>query len=329
MWATFWQSMTEVTGARTRAARVELALLRSRPPMEIRAELPIDLALTLGALQRGSSDPTFAFHTSGVWLAMRTPQGPATMRLVTRGACIVARAWGPGEPWALASASDLVGARDDVAGFEPVGVLRDLHRRFAGLRFPRTERVFDALMPTILEQKVTTKEAHRSYASIVRRWGKPAPQPVGAPRLFVPPAPEVLAQVPYWQMHEMGVERRRADTVRAAASRARRVEEAARMNPTDARARLEALPGVGPWTAAQVAMAALGDSDAVPLGDYHLPHVVAHVFTGRARGDEEQMMALLAPYAGHRGRVVRLLLASGAHAPRFGPRRPLRRVADL
>jgi hypothetical protein len=38
------------------------------------------------------------------------------------------------------------------------------------------------------------------------------------------------------------------------------------------------------------------------------------------------MLELLAPYAGHRQRAVRLIELSGIRKPRFGPRAP---VADI
>jgi hypothetical protein len=39
------------------------------------------------------------------------------------------------------------------------------------------------------------------------------------------------------------------------------------------------------------------------------------------------MLELLAPYSGHRARVIRLILVAGLGAPRFGPRKPLRDIA--
>ena len=65
---------------------------------------------------------------------------------------------------------------------------------------------------------------------------------------------------------------------------------------------------------------ALGDPDAFALGDFHLKHQVVHALTGRPRGTDEEMLALLDPYAGQRGRVVRLLQADGHRPPKFGPR---------
>ena len=69
---------------------------------------------------------------------------------------------------------------------------------------------------------------------------------------------------------------------------------------------------------------ALGDPDAVGLGDYNLPNMVCWALAGERRGGDERMLELLAAFSGHRGRVIALLEASGVSAPRFGPRMPTR-----
>jgi 3-methyladenine DNA glycosylase/8-oxoguanine DNA glycosylase len=231
-------------------------------------------------------------------------------------------AWGAGAEWALERAPALCGELDDSDGFDPRHPLvRELSRRFAGLRLPRTGAVLEALLPSILEQKVPGIQAWHSYRMLIAGHGEAAPGPV---ELRLQPPPSTLAALPYWAFHRFGVERRRADVVRFAASRARRVEEAAEMAPEAARRRLRALPGVGAWTAAEVTALALGDPDAVSLGDYHLPHVVSWALAGEPRGSEERMLELLEPYRGQRGRVIRLLEAANIGAPRRGPRMPLR-----
>jgi 3-methyladenine DNA glycosylase/8-oxoguanine DNA glycosylase len=108
-------------------------------------------------------------------------------------------------------------------------------------------------------------------------------------------------------------------TVLAAARVAERLEEAAAMDRADAHARLIAVPGVGEWTAAEVAVRALGDTDAVSVGDYHLAGLVGWALVGRPV-DDEQMLALLEPWRPHRALVIRLLELSGVAKPRFGPR---------
>ena len=68
---------------------------------------------------------------------------------------------------------------------------------------------------------------------------------------------------------------------------------------------------------------ALGDADAVSVGDYHLPSLVSWALAGERRGTDERMLELLAPFAGHRGRVIRLLAGAGSSRPdalRMAPR---------
>jgi 3-methyladenine DNA glycosylase/8-oxoguanine DNA glycosylase len=257
-----------------------------------------------------------------VWRASHTPDGPATLHLAVLSGGVEVEAWGPGAAWAASHAAALCGENDDSSGFRPrERALSELWRRRPGMRVSRSEAVFEALVPAVLGQKVTTEEAHASYWSLVAGLGEPAPGPV---RLRVPPPAETLAHVPYWKLHRFGIERRRAEVIITAARSAKRLEETASMDMAAAWARLQAFRGVGVWTAAKVAVVALGDADAVPLGDYHLPHMVGYAFDGAARSTDERMLELLEPYRGHRSRVLRLLMLAGMSAPRFGPRVELR-----
>jgi 3-methyladenine DNA glycosylase/8-oxoguanine DNA glycosylase len=288
---------------------------------------PVDLRLTLGPLQRGAHDPCTQVSHEGVWRATRTPDGAATVHLQPEGSTVMVQAWGPGAAWAVDRAPELLGAADNPADFAPSHPLvRDLHRRLRGLRLPRTGAVMEALVPSILEQKVTGVEARRSFTRIVRRYGEPAPGPFS---LRLPPAPDRLATLPYWAYHPLGVERRRADTIRHACARATRLERAADVEAGAARTLLTSIPGIGPWTAAEVGLAALGDADAVSVGDYHLPHQVSWFLAGERRGSDERMLELLEPFAGHRGRVIRLIEIGAPMPPRRAPRARLRDIADI
>lgn len=289
---------------------------------------PYDFARTVALLRHGSMDPTTILEPGAFWRAWRTPNGPATLHLKHVVDGVHARAWGPGAEHAMSQAAAIAGAFDNPAEYRPsLPLLHDLARRFAGVRIPRTGSIMDSLIPSITEQKVTSQEAWRAYRGLVSKFGGPAPGP--NERLKLPPDPAAVATAPYYVTHRMGLERRRTDVIRNACARANRMEEAAHMTPSDARARLEALPGIGPWTSAEVTQVSHGDPDAVSVGDFHLPNLVAWALAGEARGTDERMLELLAGEQGHRGRAIRLLQLSGIRAPAFGPRNRIRDIAPM
>lgn len=275
----------------------------------------------------GKYDPCARFVDGAFWWATTTPLGSGTLCLARDGADLVASGYGPGAEWVLSQADAVAGLRDDLSGFAEVAAGHPVVARLAhthqGVRLPATGRVFPRLLRNIFEQKVTGKEAFRAYSATVRSFGELAPGPV--PGLWTPPEPGAVAAVPYWKFHPFGVEQRRAETLRRAAALAGRFE-ACPDSATAAR-RLTAVPGIGPWTAAEVVRVVHGDPDAVSVGDYHIPHLVAFALAGEVRGDDERMLELLEPFRGHRGRVCALLELAGFTAPRFGPRMPLRSFA--
>jgi 3-methyladenine DNA glycosylase/8-oxoguanine DNA glycosylase len=275
---------------------------------------PIDLVRTVAHGRMGVGDPCMRVVGDALWRATRTPDGPATQRLSMFGSLSVAvETWGPGAAWLLDRAPALLGELDHPETFVPdEALLRHLVKSHPGLRIGRTEAVFETALYVTLEQRVATRDAWHSWRLMVRALGEPAPGPL--PGLFVPPLPEKIARTPTYVFHRFGVERRRADILRRAGLLAHRLEEMVGLSLDAAYARMRAITGVGPWTAARVAMLALGDADAVFVGDLHLPHLVSSALAGERRGSDERMLELLEPYRGHRARVVRLLLA-GAQFP--------------
>jgi len=274
-------------------------------------------------MQRGRGDPTMRHAHGLAERASRTPEGPVAVRFVEGGG-IEVEAWGPGAAWVLERAPAWCGAEDDDADFHPArGLVRDLWRHHRGLRIPRTGLVTERLIPVILEQKVTGNEARRGYRRLVNALGEPAPGPLG---LVLPPDPERVAALPYHAFHPFGVERRRAEVLRAVCARTAWVDESADL-PVDAtEERLSSVRGIGPWTVAEVARVAFGDADAVSVGDYHVPNIVAWALAREPRGSDERMLELLEPFRPHRGRVQRLLETSGIRAPAFGPRMERRAI---
>jgi 3-methyladenine DNA glycosylase/8-oxoguanine DNA glycosylase len=284
--------------------------------------LPVDLRRTLAPLRHGPRDPAYVMTVDGAaWRATRLTSGVATVRLRQLAPTSVhVTAWGPGSAEAMDRAPALVGELDDVSTFDPPpGPVRDAYRRSATVRLTRSDAVLEALVPAILEQRVITRTAHDAWRWLLLRHGEPAPGP--APDgMRVPPTAQAWADVPVWDFHLAGVDPRRARAVVAAARLAHRLEEAAALGTAETTRRLLLVPGVGQWTAAETTQRALGDADAVPVGDYHLAGQVGWALTGE-RTDDAGMLALLAPYRPHRWRVARHLLLTGmARVPRRGPR---------
>ncbi|MEU2235346.1 DNA-3-methyladenine glycosylase family protein [Streptomyces vietnamensis] len=281
-------------------------------------DAPLDLGLTLGPLRRGPADPTFRVTPDGsVWRASRTPDGPGTLRIGVGEA----EAWGQGGDWLLDRLPALLGAEDDPTAFVPRHkLLLATHRRRPGLRLTRTGLVLESLIPSVLEQKVTTTEAYGSWRALVRKYGEPAPGP--APEgMYVMPDARTWTQIPSWEWHRANVDGKRSATIVRAARVAARLEEAAHMDPPAARKRLELVPGIGAWTSAETVQRSNGAPDEVTTGDLHLPGIVGWALAGDRTADDETMLELLAPYAGQRHRAARLILLSGRVPPRRAPRR--------
>ncbi len=280
----------------------------------LRLDRPLDLRLTLASTRMGRGDPCTLLRSTHAVRATRTPDGPATMLLEVAGDELHAGAWGAGGAWALEQLPRLVG-ESDVDGLETDHPLvKDLQRRMPGLRIGATQRVLEALLIGVCGQKASRFEAKRAHRQLMESFGEPAPGPAQF-GLLVPPHPRTLAAAGYQEFNTIGLERARADIIRRAAARVASVESVVD-DPLDAAdQRLRSVAGVTLWTAAVVRDAALGDPDAVPVGDLELKHLVAWVFTGERRGSDAQMLELLEPFRGQRGRVVRLLRASGLGPP--------------
>lgn len=307
------------------------------PRLTIRIDRVFDLIATLGPLRRGSGDPTLRLAAGAMERGAMTPDGPATISVRVADREIRAEAWGAGADRALEALPALLGLDDDDRGFEPGRhpVVAELARRRGAVRLGRTGTVLDVLVPAILEQRITGTEARRAYRRLVIAHGEPAPGPT---QLRIAPRAEILAALPSWSWPPLGIEPRRGALLRRIARDADRLERLAApaheigMGGAGAAAlaeRLRGYLGIGPWTVAEVSLRALGDPDAVSVGDAHLPHVVAWSLAGEPRATDERMLELLEPWRGQRARVIRLLELSGLMPPRFGPRVAPRDLTEL
>jgi 3-methyladenine DNA glycosylase/8-oxoguanine DNA glycosylase len=288
------------------------------------------MGTTLSILRRGGADPTFRTDPDGtVWRGVRTPDGPVTLRLQSRPAQgeVHAAAWGPGSAWILDSVPAMLGAGDDPTGFDPPHpVLADIHRRRPHWRVTTTGRVMEALVPAIIEQKVTGQEALSGFRTLVYRFGERAPGPGSERKVWVQPAAETVRLIASWEWLRLGIDPARSRAVVRAARLAGSLERTVGLPAEEVDRRLRSVPGIGAWTSAEVRFRAHGDADAVSFGDYHIAKNVGWALTGH-EVDDDGLAELLAPYRPHRYRVQRLIelarLSRPRHGPRMAPRRHL------
>lgn len=286
-----------------------------------RPSWPCPATSILSQHRRGAGDPTYRIDDRGRhWRGIRTPAGVATLVIEQGTADVHATAWGPGADWALDTVPALLGALDDPAGFEPRHpVVVEAWRRHRDWRFSHSGLVLEALVPSIIEQKVTGQEAFAGFRDLVRRYGEPAPGPTAELHLRVQPSAEELRAIPSWEWLRLHIDQTRSRTIIRAARVAEALERTASLPSDEADRRLRSLPGIGRWTSAEVRARAHGDADAVSFGDYHVARDIGWALTG-AEVDDDGLAELLEPWRPHRGRVQALVGLARLHRPRRGPR---------
>ena len=286
--------------------------------MSERGSLP-SVSSALSLYRFGSADPTTRLNGDEFWRATFTPDGPGTLHISWTTGEVVAQSWGPGGPWLEACVDSITGANDHPPSFDTAhpAIARAAHRH-THVRLGASGTLYHELLPVIIGQRITAGEAIAQWHRLVRKLGDPAPGPLDG--LLLPPAPHVLERQPTWWFHPLGIEAKRAEPLKLVARHAPRLWEWATLSSRECAAKLGLLRGVGQWTIGSALGPALGDPDALAVGDFHLKNLVVNALTGRPRGTDDEMLELLQPYAGERGRVVRLLQLDGHGAPAFGPR---------
>ena len=285
---------------------------------------PVSPGHTLAPHRRGPGDPCFQIVDGVIWRTSLQPSGPVTAQISRTAVDTVhCRAWGGGAEEFAGNLPALLGADDDASDFRPEHpTIAQALSRVPHLRLGRTGRVLEAIIPAVLEQRVQGVEAFRSWRLLVTAFGAPAPGPA-PPGMRVPPSAGAWRTIPSWEFHRANVDPGRARTLVGCAERADALERQSDRNA------FMSLPGVGVWTAAETAQRALGDADALSVGDYHLASMIGWTLLGRPI-DDPAMEELLQPMRPHRYRVVRLLEVSRlAQLPRRGPRLPRQRISGL
>jgi 3-methyladenine DNA glycosylase/8-oxoguanine DNA glycosylase len=158
----------------------------------------------------------------------------------------------------------------------------------------------DRLLGPIVGQQVSVRAASTIADRLVRLLGEPLEGADDEPRLVFPSAAAV-AEASVDALRALGIPRTRAASLQACAAAVRDGHldwNALRaMPPDEAQRALDALPGVGPWTASYVRMRALGDRDAFPAADLGVVKALARL--GVAAANAERAAERWRPWRGY------------------------------
>jgi 3-methyladenine DNA glycosylase/8-oxoguanine DNA glycosylase len=273
---------------------------------------PFDLGRTFALQRFGLYDPTSSWSNGVLRKAFLGARGVDVIEMSSTGQGLAMRAMGADADAIVDDMRESLDIDDGYGTFAPAHpLLAKLHRSLGGMRLVRVPWRFDVAACTVLQQRVTVREAWQQWSRIARRYGDVAPHDL---RAF--PGAERVANMESWRFEQLGVDPKRT---RAMIGLARDVCRRGTFGWTDVsrvRKHMRAVRGIGPWTTEMTLGFGYGDPDALPLADLHLPHLVTWALARERRGSDERMQELLEPYRGHRFRAVRLLLAAGIAVPR-------------
>jgi AraC family transcriptional regulator, regulatory protein of adaptative response / DNA-3-methyladenine glycosylase II len=171
---------------------------------------------------------------------------------------------------------DLDARPDLIAGcLRQDALLRPLVDAAPGLRVPGAFDGFELAIRAVLGQQVSLRAASTLCGRLTARFGGSCTS--GGPELtHFFPGPAALAGVPVAELAAIGIPVKRAQAVisLAAAVAQGEIELSAAADPERVIERLQALPGIGAWTAQYIALRALRWPDAFPAGDLALGKVL-------------------------------------------------------
>lgn len=187
--------------------------------------------------------------------------------------------------------------------------LKTLAARRPGLSFPLTASVFEALAWAIVGQQVNLAFATQLRRVMIEHTAIEA----GDGMLAHPDAAAVAALDPA-MLHARQFSRSKAgylvDTARAVLQANWQIETLPSQSAVQALRRLQALRGIGPWTAQYTLLRGCGFADCVPVGDAGLTAALQRHHALAARPDAKETMALMARYSPQRSLATAHLWAS-------------------
>lgn len=248
--------------------------------MRLEVSAPFDLQATVRLLQRLPSNRIDAWRNDRYWRALLVDGRPVLCVVENRGTAdapelrltVTPRPAAPALLDVQRALRTILGL-DLAPGFELPGIrnrkLVAVARALRGARPPRFPTLFEALGRIVPYQQVSLEAGAVLVSRFVERFGLRVDAPDGPVWAF-PDAANVASASPT-AFKGLGLSRTKSESLQRLArivASGEVTEQALAALPTEAALqRLDALPGVGPWTAGLVLLRGLGRMEVFPSSD--------------------------------------------------------------
>ena len=182
--------------------------------------------------------------------------------------------------------------------------LFEITQRLRGLRSPTTQTIYEALMDSIVEQQISLKVATTIERRMIKKFGEALT--IEGDVYYAYPAPKVLADADFNELRGCGLSGRKAEYVKgiSAAVTAGKLDlEKFRSygSAEDIVRELDAVRGIGIWTAELTVIRALQKWDAMPADDVGLRRIISKYYRGGRRISSEEARKIAEPWGKWRG----------------------------
>jgi DNA-3-methyladenine glycosylase II len=248
-------------------------------------------------LEYSSRSIVFAKDGTRLLRAWGPPETPWPLAVEPAGERWRVEAWGAGPHEARRAARELFSLDHPLEQFyaqvrrEPV--LRGTERRFHGLRLPRDASVYEALLHAIVGQQLSVRAANTIQQRLFAKVGSF----LDAGGIEVPsvPTPTNVAGLSVDELRGMGMSRVKSRSLRSLAAWASTAAPSpsalAEMPLESAVETLDALPGVGRWTAENALLRGAGRPDVFVAGDLGIRVALDEYGVVRRTGPESKVRA--------------------------------------
>ncbi len=198
---------------------------------------------------------------------------------------------------------------------QPDPIMTQITQKLYGLKFPTTTTVFEALVYAIVEQQISIKVARSIEERLALKFGKPLH--LGDETFFAFPTPEALAKAGPEEVRQAGLSLRKADYICGVAKLIvdgkLDIEGLPKKKPEDIIAELDAIRGIGVWTAELTMLRGMQKFDALPADDLGIRRVISRYYCSEQMIKTDEARKIAEPWGAWKGLAAFYLISAEAN----------------